>query len=351
MKQLSQRQSLIYNFIRSQDQVSNHDIKVYLSELYGDISRLTVIRDVDVLLKDQFVKKVGAGRSTRYQDYNDSKLLKFYDSTHYFKIEPDNRSINTQFNFSVFDSFTMIFSTSELKILSELTRRYQNNINQIAPDIYRKEIERLTIELSWKSSQIEGNTYSLLDTEILIKDNIEAKGHDKKEAIMILNHKQALDYIFNDPTQYGDLSIRKIEDIHRLLVNDLSINTGLRHAAVSITGTSYRPLDNQHQIKEALEKTIRCINAYDDPFHKSLVVLALLSYIQPFSDGNKRCARVISNAILNAYQTCPLSYRSIDPVDYKKAMVLFYEQNSLLYLKELFIKQYEFSTMNYFLVR
>ena len=89
MKQLTQRKSLIYDFIRSQDQVSNHDIKVYLSELYGDISRLTVI------LKNQFVKKVDAGRSTRYQDYNDSKLLKFYDSTHYFKIEPDNRSINT----------------------------------------------------------------------------------------------------------------------------------------------------------------------------------------------------------------------------------------------------------------
>ena len=166
---------------------------------------------------------------------------------------------------------------------------------------------------------------------------------------MILNHKAALDYIRNDQDKYRKISLRNIEDIHRLLVEGLGVSSGIRRRLVGVTGTKYRPLDNEFQIKEALLKMCELVNSRTDAFEKSLLAHAFIAYIQAFEDGNKRTSRMLGNAVLMAQGACPLSFRSIDETEYKKAMLLFYEQNSLRYFKELFIEQYEFAVKNYFL--
>jgi len=206
----------------------------------------------------------------------------------------------------------------------------------------------LGIDLSWKSSQIEGNTYSLLETEQLLNDHLEARGKKKEEAQMLLNHKIALDYIIENSDYFKEITVSKIEEVHTLLVKDLGIDPNIRETMVGITGTNYRPLDNKFQIKEALIEMCKLVNARYDIFEKTLLVLSLISYIQPFSDGNKRTARLIGNAILLSRGDCPLSFRSVDPIDYKKALLLFYEQNSLEVFKLLFIAQYEFAVNTYF---
>ena len=213
---------------------------------------------------------------------------------------------------------------------------------------YRKEMERLGIDLSWKSSQIEGNTYSLLETERLLRESKTADGKTKEEAVMLLNHKDALRFILDNPDYLQQLSISRIEDIHTLLTRELSVDKGIRHRRIGITGTNYHPLDNEFQIREALSDTCSLINAKSCVFEKALLALVLLSYIQAFSDGNKRTARITSNAILIANGYCPLSFRSVDSIDYKKAMLLFYEQNNIYAIKQIFISQYEFAVREYF---
>ncbi|MFH1456861.1 MAG: Fic family protein [Patescibacteria group bacterium] len=225
---------------------------------------------------------------------------------------------------------------------------YRNNIKKISSDISKKEFERITIELSWKSSMIEGNTYTLLETESLIKQGRLAKGHKKEESIMILNHKKTLDYIRKNLSEFKTLSIKKIENIHWLLVDGLNINQGLRKTAVGITGTIYQPLDNIYQIQDALEQVCQLINKEKNVFSKALILMLAIAYIQPFVDGNKRTSRLASNAILMTHNICPLSYRSVDEVEYKKAVILFYEQNNLSYFKKLFIEQFGFAVKNYF---
>ena len=117
---------------------------------------------------------------------------------------------------------------------------------------------------------------------------------------------------------------------------------------VGISGTNYKPLDNEHQIKEALWDMCDLINSRDNVFEKALFSLVLLSYLQAFRDGNKRTARIISNAILISNQYCPISFRTIDSVEYKKAMLIFYEQNNLSIFKEIFMNQFEFAVETYF---
>ena len=260
----------------------------------------------------------------------------------------DKRQIASTFTACLIDSMDHFFTDSELASMRALTTRYQKNKEALSLEQQKREWQRLTIELSWKSSQIEGNTYPLLDTEALLSHDRLAPNTTKEEAQMIRNHKLALDYCLLNPEEYRQLTLRKIEDIHRLLVDGLDVSHGLRQGLFRITGTNYKPLDNSHQIQENLERMAGCINAQEDTFHRALTAVLLISYIQPFMDGNKRTGRLVGNALLNEAGACPLSYRSVDPVDYKKAMLIFYEQHSLRYFKELFMAQYQFSVENYF---
>jgi len=124
--------------------------------------------------------------------------------------------------------------------------------------------------------------------------------------------------------------------------------SNVRTGTVGITGTNYKPLDNEFQIREAMNDLTILINKHENTFEKALLVLLLLSYIQPFDDGNKRTARIVSNAILLSNGFCPLSFRTIDSVEYKKAMLLFYEQNNITAFKKIFISQFEFAVNTYF---
>ena len=165
---------------------------------------------------------------------------------------------------------------------------------------------------------------------------------------MLLNHKEALDFIIDHPDYIYPLTVSSIEDIHSILVKDLDITRNIRSRRVGISGTNYKPLDNEFQIKEALELMCSLINSKESVFEKALLTLVLISYIQPFSDGNKRTARIITNAILMNNHYCPISFRTIDSIDYKKAMLIFYEQTNIIPFKNVFIGQFEFAVNTYF---
>lgn len=131
-------------------------------------------------------------------------------------------------------------------------------------------------------------------------------------------------------------------------MRDLQVDRNIRHHRIGITGTNYRPLDNEYQIREALKASCHLVNETSCVFSKALLVLVLLSYIQAFMDGNKRVARLTANAILIAHGYCPLSFRSVESIDYKKAMLIFYEQNNISPFKKIFMEQFEFAVKSYF---
>ncbi|MDN5212771.1 Fic family protein [Fulvivirgaceae bacterium BMA12] len=344
---LTPRQQEIMDIIDAQGQASISKIKELLS---SDASIPTLNRDMAKLVEAQYLKKLGAGRSIVYVIAPYYQLFATIDASDYFDLDPDRREANTAFNHKLLSSLEdiSIFTDQELNFLQKLKQEYQTNITSLSPVLYQKELERLTIELSWKSSQIEGNTYTLLETERLFREKQEADNKTKEEAIMLLNHKEVVTYLMGHKDLAKTLDLRTLEEIHSLLIKDLNVGRNIRSRAVGITGTAYKPLDNDFQIRENLKLMCELINGKDNGFEKALLAVALISYIQPFEDGNKRTGRMISNALLIADDACPLSYRSVDSLDYKKAMLLFYEQNNLAAFKTIFIEQNEFGVKNYF---
>ena len=346
--QLNKRQEAILVLVNRQGSISVSVLVLFLGKKPFRSSRITIIRDLNQLRKLNFIKRIGKGRGVKYQLSQQYNLLKPFDISNYFKVGPDQRKAERRYNDKTIDILKDIFTVDEKKHLDQLVLEYQKNVKKLSPDNLKREFERLVIELSWKSSSIEGNTYTLLETEFLIKQNKSAKGHKKKEAIMILNHKKAMDYISKNLSIFKKITVAKLEDIHFLLTNGLKIKRGLRGSPVGITGTAYRPLGNFFQIREALEKTCEVINKEKNVFTKAVILMLMIAYIQPFDDGNKRTGRISANAILMAHNVSPLSYRNVSEEEYKKAVILFYEQNNISYFKQLFIEQFEFAVKNYF---
>lgn len=349
-KQLNKRQEKILELIQAAKKpLAAAEVLALIKKEFSDVARITVVRDLRLLTELDFLEQRGKGRGVIYELSKKYNLLRPIDVDAYFKIGPDDRPIQKKFNWEIFSLLgDAIFDKSETKCLQKLNHIYQNNIKKFTAAALKKEFERLTIELSWKSSLIEGNTYTLLETEHLLKEQKEPRGHTREETQMILNHKKALDYIREHADKFKRLTLRNIEDVHYLLVKNLGVERNLRRRLVRVAGTAYTPLDNGFQIKEAMEKMCKLINSKPGIFDKALISLLLIAYIQPFEDGNKRTSRLIGNAILLAHNGCPLSYRSMDEMEYKKAVLLFYEQNNACYFKKLFINQFQFAIKNYF---
>jgi Fic family protein len=340
-------QSIIDFLIKSQG-VSSKEIH---EAMPSSVSYSTTKRILTKLTSQNFVSTKGQRKATKYYISKAYEVLASVDLEKYYQSEVDERKIKTQFSFDLIRevlSEIALFSTEESEKLESLQAQFTKNIQELSESSFKKEFERLAIDLSWKSSQIEGNTYSLLETERLLREKQTAAGKTKDEAVMLLNHKETLDFILENPDYLIPLSLSKIEDIHSILIKELGVDKNLRKRRVGISGTNYTPLDNEFQIKEAVVSMCDLINSKENVFEKSLLAVLLISYIQPFMDGNKRTARILSNAILINYRYCPISFRTVDSIEYKKAMLLFYEQNNISRFKEIFISQYQFAVENYF---
>lgn len=320
-----------------------------LSALTGETpSDATLRRDLRDLEQVGLLDRVGDTRATRYQKTIFGALNAPIDPHAYFRLDPDTRHGLSRYVHDLWLDFPpRLLSQEQITSLDQATAQYIERSAAASPLIRAKELERFVIELSWKSSRIEGNTYTLLDTERLLRDGIEAPGHTRDEATMILNHKRAFQFVLEHGTGARVSTPHFIHSVHQLLTQDLGVATGHRHGAVGITGSTYRPLEIPAQINDAIHQLCRVATTMHDPYSAALLMLVGISYIQPFEDGNKRTARLMANAILIAHGKAPLSYRSVDEIAYRESMLTFYEQLSIAPMRTIFIDQYRFACAQY----
>ncbi len=344
---LSKKQQAIIDFVHINQPVDRPTITKGVDVKMGD----STVRRLLLEMTPELIKAEGQGKARTYSISDAYELFVPIDLEAYYNSLPEERNAKKSFNLDLIPkvlSESELFTQKEMEHLNTLHDKYTKNIAPLSKSEYNKELEILAIDLSWKSGEIEGNTYTLLETEVLIKYKELAEGKKKEDAVMLLNHKDALDFIIAEPDYLNPLKIRRIEDIHSLLVKNLDIEKNIRIRGVGVGGTEYKPLSVHQQIVEVMQQMCDLVNTRKNVFEKALFILVLLSYIQAFRDGNKRTARIVSNAILMEYGYCPLSFRSVKASDYKKAMLLFYEQNNLTEFKKIFMSQYEYAVNKYF---
>ncbi|MEP2715359.1 Fic family protein [Pseudophaeobacter sp.] len=220
---------------------------------------------------------------------------------------------------------------------------------------YAKQIlQRLLVDLAWNSSRLEGNTYSLLDTRRLIDFGEAAEGKDQREAQMILNHKDAIEFLVRNVEDTG-FNRYTIQNLHALLANNLLSDPAapgrLRSIAVGIEGSAFHPLENPHLIADNFDTILEKATSIDDPFEQVFFVLAHLPYLQPFEDVNKRVSRIAANIPMIRANLVPLSFDGVPQDLYTKAMLAIYETNDIALLRDVFVFAYRRSIQTYAAVR
>ena len=214
--------------------------------------------------------------------------------------------------------------------------------------------ERLLIDLSWNSSRLEGNSYSLLETELLIAQGVTAESRDLSEAQMILNHKAAIEYLATGSEEIG-FNRNTILSLHALLADNLLANPRaagrLRRTPARIKGSVYTPPAAPQEIEAHFDRLLATASAIDDPFEQSFFVLAHVPHLQPFDDVNKRVARLAANLPLIKAQLAPLCFEGVPREAYDQAVLGVNELRSRQFLAEVFVFAYQHSAGHYAAVR
>ncbi|HUR57982.1 MAG TPA: Fic family protein [Opitutaceae bacterium] len=218
----------------------------------------------------------------------------------------------------------------------------------------RKVMDRLLIDLSWNSSRLEGNTYSLLETQRLLEAGEVAAGKAAHETQMILNHKAAIELLAEHAGEIG-FNRYTLCNLHALLSENLLPESAaggrLRAVAVGISGSVFHPLENPHLIGEYFDQFLATAAAIRDPFEQAFFAMVQLPYLQAFEDVNKRVSRLAANIPLVQHNLGPLSFVEVPQGDYTHAILGIYELNRVDYLRDVFEWAYERSCARYAAVR
>lgn len=220
---------------------------------------------------------------------------------------------------------------------------------------YARQIyNRLLIDLSWNSSRLEGNTYSLLETERLLELGETAEGKDALDAQMILNHKAAIELLVEQAEEVG-FNRYTLLNLHALLSDNLLADPQacgrLRAIAVGIDGTVYHPLEVPQLIEECFQQILDTATAITDPFEQAFFAMVQLPYLQPFEDVNKRVSRLAANLPLIRHNLCPLSFVDVPERAYIDGILGVYELNRIELLRDVFVWAYERSAARYSALR
>jgi len=237
----------------------------------------------------------------------------------------------------------------------ELTAMGQVGQDDLPAGTYLRQVmDRLLIDLSWNSSRLEGNTYSLLDTQRLFERGESAEGKAAAETQMILNHKSAIEMLAENAEGIG-FNRYTICNLHALLSDNLLPDPAaggyIRTRPVGITGTVYRPLEIPQQIELYFDRILQKAEAIRNPFEQAFFVMVHLPYLQPFEDVNKRISRLAANIPFIRHNLCPLSFVDVDKDDYMRSTLGVYELNRVEYLLDVFAWAYRRSCMRYSAIR
>lgn len=215
-------------------------------------------------------------------------------------------------------------------------------------------LNRLLIDLSWASSHLEGNTYSRLDTERLIEHGQAAEGKGALETQMILNHKQAIEYLVADPA-HANVGTDTVIALHAFLSDGLMADPmacgRIRNRAVEIGGSVYLPVALPQRVAELFGIVVGMAADILDPFEQAFFLMVHLPYLQPFEDVNKRVSRLAANIPFIRHNLCPLSFIDVPQQAYVDATLGVYELCRVDLLRDVFVWAYGRSCQQYVAVK
>ncbi len=337
----------VFRIIRQRDEpMSLPELREILGPEYAERS---IRRWLNEMIDEGLLKRTGSKRGTRYQAELSAPKVNFdfssksTEAIHYIRrpiFQRDPVSYNVEWLEEYRPNETYYLEIESRKKM--LTRGARTNNHDPAGTYAKKIFNRLLIDLSYNSSRLEGNTYSLLDTEKLILEGTSLPEKLDEERVMILNHKEAIRHLVDMAPQIK-INFNEICTLHYLLSDGLvpaQYSGKIRDQGVRIGGSTYVPFENTFQLEKQMHEICKKATEIADPFEQSFFLLVHIAYLQAFIDVNKRTSRLSANIPLIQQNLVPLSFNDVEKDDYTAAMITIYEKNSVSPLAELYAFSY-----------
>lgn len=322
-----------------------------LAILGSNYAERTVRRWLTEWVKIGLVQKIGQKRGTRYaaiKNITSEPIATYFTPASNHVLDqvkaPYALRKPKSYNASLLKNYRPnIDAYIDSTVVKQLTEAGIRSSNHKPAGTYARQIyNRLLIDLSYNSSRLEGNTYSLLETKQLLLEGIDAPDKLNEEKTMILNHMDAIRFLIekSDERQINETTILTL---HYLLSDGLvspQYAGKVRDYGVRIGGSTYIPLENPEQLYQKLKEICHKANQIANPYEKSIFLLAHIAYLQAFVDVNKRTARLSANIPLINSNLVPLSFDGVKQDDYTTAMLAVYELNDLRPLVDLYLYSY-----------
>ena len=336
-------------FRQLQQATAPTSLKELLSKLGSNFKERSVRRWLAEMVELGFVEKIGNRRASKYRVLQAAHLMsRCFSPESAAAVALVRRPIYERSPVAYADEWFNAYRPNHTFYLpSQLrTQLYLEGMRSQKEDpagTYAHQIfNRLLIDLSYNSSRLEGNTYSLLDTQRLVLEGKGAEGKLDEETVMILNHKEAIRYLV-DQASYLTVSMQTFFTLHYLLSDGLveSVHAGkIRDHGVRIGGSTYIPFENPKQLEIQLGRIAKKASEIEDPYEQSFFLLVHLTYLQPFTDVNKRTARLSANMPLIKHNLVPLSFNDVEREDYTSAIIAIYELQDVQPLIDLYAFSY-----------
>jgi Fic family protein len=341
--------AVLHQLSQEAEPVSLPELLLKLGKGYAERS---VRRWISEMINEGLVEKIGEKRATKYRvpqkSRRNSGLTSCFSSESLKIIEHVQLPLYQRNPVAYADDWLDSYIPNKtyyipMHFRMQLEKAGKRSKKEDPAGTYAHQIfNRLLIDLSYNSSRLEGNTYSLLDTQRLLLEGAGAEGKLDEEKVMILNHKDAIRYLVDNAAKI-ELNEQTIFTLHYLLSEGLveARHSGkIRDHGVRIGGSTYLPFEEKKQLESRLQKIIHIAASIENPFEQSMFILVHLSYLQAFADVNKRTARLAANIPFIKENLVPLSFNDVDRDDYTSAIISIYEQQEVHPLLDLYVFSY-----------
>lgn len=336
-----------------------------LLELVNSLSKRTIQYRLSDLVKNGIIEIEGTGKNRKYYfKTTPSVTVEIPQKTSIIPLSKESEELKKLINTPVQHrqhvsykrEFLDAYQPNETYYLSESIRKKLHKLgngtdNERPAGTYARNIyQRLLIDLSWNSSRLEGNTYSLLETERLLETGEGVPGKDRTDTQMILNHKEAIEFIV-EMAEEVDINRYTILNIHGLLSHNLLLDPKacgrLRTLPVKIGKSVYHPVEVPQLIEDYFQTIIQKAAEINNPFEQSFFLMVHLPYLQPFLDVNKRVSRLAGNIPFIRENLSPLTFVDVPESDYIQGLLAIYELNRIELFRDVFVWAYERSASLY----
>lgn len=212
-----------------------------------------------------------------------------------------------------------VYTAGEISKIEAIAVDYRRILRNLTKKQLQDLFDRFTVNFTYESNALEGNSLTLKDVAIIIQENIVPKGKDLREIYETRDSRTVVDLILKKKFK---ISEKDIISMHSMLVKDMGISTGYKTIPNYIVGRKIETTPPE-KVAEEMHKLLEWINSNPErlhPLHLAARAHGKFERIHPFEDGNGRVGRFLINVILARNGYCPLIIRKTQRKSYLNAL-------------------------------